>query len=189
MFGYGKSSLLTVSRENGFVRGVYHGDLLRFKKSIWGGLATSDPPSYLEKELEFLGKNLSDRAAHLRACLTHISKAHKRQIVIFLDNIDQRPEEFQDRVFLIGQSFAETWPATVFISLRPDTFNTSRNKGSLAAYQPRVFTISPPRVDQVIKLRLRFVLNYLQDTGKFKSLGPTLSLRSDSLLRYIEVLL
>ncbi len=175
--------------ENGFVRGVYHGDLIRFKKGIWGGLATANPTAYSEKEVEFLATNLADRAAHLRACLTHISKAHKRQIVIFLDNVDQRPVDFQDRVFLIGQSFAETWPATVFISLRPETFNSSRTKGSLAAYQPRVFTISPPRVDQVIKLRLRFVLNYLQDTGQLTSLGPALSLRSDSLVRYIEVLL
>ena len=175
--------------DNGFVRGVYHGDLIRFRKGIWGSLATTNPSAYFEKEVEFLNNKMSDRAAHLRACLNHISKGHKRQIVIFLDNVDQRPVDFQDRVFLIGQSFAETWPATVFISLRPDTFNTSRTKGSLAAYQPRVFTISPPRVDQVIKLRLQFVLNYLQDTGKLSSLGPNLSLRSASLVRYIEVLL
>jgi len=175
--------------ENGFVRGVYHGELLRFGKGIYGSLAASNPTAYADKELEFLSSKLADRAAHLRACLTHISKGHKRQIVVFLDNVDQRPIEFQDRVFLIGQSFAETWPATVFISLRPDTFNSSRIKGSLAAYQPRVFTISPPRVDQVIKLRLQFVLNYLQDTGKLSSLGPNLSIRSDSLLRYIEVLI
>jgi hypothetical protein len=174
---------------NGFVRGVYHGDLIRFRKGIWGALATSDADAYSMKEIEFLDAKLADRAAHLRSCLEHISKAHKRQIVVFLDNVDQRPVDFQDRVFLIGQSFAETWPATVFISLRPDTFNISRTKGSLAAYQPRVFTISPARVDQVIKLRLSFVLNYLRDTGKLSSLGPHLSLRSGSLVRYIEVLL
>ncbi|MDG7001989.1 MAG: hypothetical protein JRN15_23055, partial [Nitrososphaerota archaeon] len=175
--------------ENGFVRGVYHGELLRFRKGIYGSLAETDPAAFSVKEIEFLSSKLNDRAAHLRACLTHISKGHKRQIVVFLDNIDQRPIEFQDRVFLIGQSLAETWPATVFISLRPDTFNSSRMKGSLAAYQPRVFTISPPRVDSVIKLRLQFVLSYLQDTGHLSSLGPNLSVRSDSLLSYVEVLI
>jgi hypothetical protein len=177
------------TEENGFVRGVYHSELARFKKGIWVELATTDPAAFKAKELEFLDSNLKDRASHLRACLIHISKARKRQIVIFLDNVDQRPEEFQDRVFLIGQSLAETWPATVFISLRPSSFNTSRSKGSLAAYQPRVFTISPPRVDLVINLRLRFVLNYLHDSGKFASLGPNLSLKSPTLYRYIEVLL
>ncbi len=175
--------------ENGFVRGVYHSELARFKKGIWGGLAVTDPAAYLGKELEFFEANLGDRAAHLRSCLTHISKARRRQIILFLDNVDQRPEEFQDRVFLIGQSMAETWPATVFISLRPSTFNTSRSKGSLAAYQPKVFTISPPRVDLVINLRLRFVLNYLQNTGNFASLRQSLSIKSPTLVRYIEVLL
>jgi hypothetical protein len=175
--------------ENGFVRGVYHGELLRFRKGIYGSLAENDPAAFALKEIEFLSSRLSDRAAHLRACLTHISKGHKRQVVVFLDNVDQRPIEFQDRVFLIGQSLAETWPATVFISLRPDTFNNSRIKGSLAAYQPRVFTISPPRVDSVIRLRLQFVLSYLRDTGHLATLGPDLSIRSESLLRYVEVLI
>ena len=36
---------------------------------------------------------------------------------------------------------------------------------------------------------VQFVLNYLQDTGKLTSLGPSLSLRSESLVNYIGVLL
>jgi hypothetical protein len=68
--------------ENGFVRGVYHSELARFKKGIWGGLAAIDAPAYSMKELEFLDTSMKDRAAHLRACLTHISKARRRQIVI-----------------------------------------------------------------------------------------------------------
>jgi hypothetical protein len=175
--------------ENGFVRGVYHGELLRFSRGIYAGLAGKNPDAYLNREIEFLREKLQDKAAHLRACLTHIFKAHRRQIVIFLDNIDQRPFDFQERVFLIGQSFAETWPATVFISLRPETFYHSRTRGSLAAYQPRVFTIAPPRVDQVIKLRLEFVLKQAQSTGTFGSLSPGLSVKSGSLNGYIEVLL
>ena len=173
----------------GFVRGVYHGELVRFSRGIYVKLAETDPGEYLNREIEFLHEKLQDKAAHLRACLTHISKAHKRQIVIFLDNVDQRPFDFQERVFLIGQSFAETWPATVFISLRPDTFYHSRTKGSLAAYQPRVFTIAPPRVDQVINLRLEFVLAQVGSTGTFRSLSSGLSVKSESLMRYIQVLL
>ncbi len=175
--------------EDNFVRGVYHGELIRFRKGIYGALAIKNPELYLEREIEFLRDKLQDKAAHFRACLTHLSKAHKRQVVIFLDNVDQRPFDFQERVFLIGQSFAETWPATVFISLRPDTFYHSRTKGSLTAYQPRVFTIAPPRVDHVIELRLEFVLAQLQSTGTFGSLSPGLSVKSESLTRYVDVLL
>ncbi len=175
--------------EDGFVRGVYHGELARFKKGIYGRFATTNPDLFAEKEIEFLQGKLVDRAAHLRASLEHISKARKRQIVIFLDNIDQRPTEFQDRVFLIGQSLAETWPVAVFICLRPETFYSSRIKGVLAAYQPRVFTIAPPRIDLVITLRLQFVLEQIRESGHFSALPPGLSLHSDSLLKYVEVLI
>jgi hypothetical protein len=86
--------------DNKFIRGVYHSDLARFAKGIYGGFAQSEPKTYLEREIEFLHAKLRDEPGHLRACLTHISKAHLRQIVIFLDNVDQRPIDFQDRVFL-----------------------------------------------------------------------------------------
>jgi len=175
--------------ENGFVRGVYYGELARFKKGIYGQFAQSNPELYLQKEIEFLENKLADRGAHLRSSLEHISKGRKRQIVVFLDNIDQRPTDFQDRVFLIGQSLAETWPVTVFISLRPETFYTSRMKGALAAYQPRVFTIAPPRIDLVIAARLQFVLEQIRETGRFSGLPSGLSLHSQSLMRYVEVLI
>jgi hypothetical protein len=176
-------------RERDFIRGVYHGDLLRFSRGIYADLKKIDEKAFLGKEIDFLASKLEDRAAHLRACLEHIWKAHKRQIVIFLDNVDQRPFEFQERAFLIGQSLAETWPATVFIALRPDTFYHSRTKGSLTAYQPRVFTISPPRIDIVIKKRLQFALDQLRRTGRLAVFPDNVTINSDTLSRYMAVLL
>lgn len=174
---------------NNFVRGVYHGDLIRFSRGIYSPLSKTNPEAYAEKETEFLREQLQNKSGHLRASLNHISKAQRRQIVIFLDNVDQRPLDFQERVFLIGQSLAEGWPATVFISLRPDTFYLSKTKGSLTAYQPRVFTIAPARVDQVIILRLQFVLDQLKSSGTLRSLSSGVSLGSTSLNEYVEVLL
>jgi hypothetical protein len=176
-------------RERDFIRGVYHGDLLRFSRGIYADLKKIDEKAFIEKEIDFLASKLEDRAAHLRACLEHVWKAHKRQIVIFLDNVDQRPFEFQERAFLIGQSLAETWPATVFIALRPDTFYHSRTKGSLTAYQPRVFTISPPRIDIVIKKRLQFALDQLRRTGRLAVFPANVTINSDTLSRYMAVLL
>lgn len=176
-------------RERDFIRGVYHGDLLRFSRGIYADLKKVDEKAFLIKEIEFLASKQEDRAAHLRACLEHVWKAHKRQIVIFLDNVDQRPFDFQERAFLIGQSLAETWPATVFIALRPDTFYHSRTKGSLAAYQPRVFTISPPRIDIVIKKRLHFALDQLKRTGRLSAFPANITINSETLSRYMAALL
>ena len=172
-----------------FVRGVYHGQLIRFSKGIYAELRKVDEGAYAVKELEFLEARLRDRSAHLRACLEHISSGQKQQVVIFLDNVDQRPFEFQDQVFLIGHSLAETWPATVFISLRPGTFFHSRAKGSLSAYQPRVFTVAPPRIDLVIKKRMRFAKQQLKDTGRLGSFPEALALTSATLETYVGVIL
>ena len=172
-----------------FVRGVYHGELDRFAKSVYGSVRDSDPALYKMKEIELLASKIADEPAHLQVCMEHLSKAQDRLVVVCLDNIDQRPREFQEEVFQIGHSLAETWPANVFISLRPDTFYHSRTKGALAAYQPRVFTVSPPRVDEVIIKRLQYALDRLKYTGKMAGSPAWLSVNSESLLKYLEVLL
>lgn len=113
----------------------------------------------------------------------------KRQIIVFLDNIDQRDADFQEQVFLIGQSLAEAWPATVFLSLRPDTFYRSRNVGSLTAYQPRVFTIAPPDIKQVIDKRLRFCAGLVNDPLMRQQLMPqALDQQAATLGVYLDIL-
>src|SRR5438045_9524837 len=91
-----------------------------------------DEKGYALKEIEFLGGKVENRASHLRSCLEHISKGRKRQIVIFLDNIDQRPPGFQEQTFVIGQSLAE---------LAGNCFPLPINKASQSSY--RLETTNP----------------------------------------------
>jgi len=144
--------------ERNFVRGVYNIDLERFSKSIYADLRESAPGSYKDKEIAFLGGLVGNITEHLRRSLSHLSKGRKKQIVIFLDNADQRDDEIQQAVFLIAQELAENWPATVFVALRPETFHRSAKVGALSGYHPKAFTISPPRIDTVIEKRLRFAI-------------------------------
>ncbi|MDT3445989.1 hypothetical protein [Pseudofrankia sp. BMG5.37] len=109
--------------------------------------------------------------------------------VIVLDNVDHHEAELQERVFVVGQSLADTWPAAVFISLRPDTFFRSRKAGSVAAYQPRVFTVSPPRAELVISKRLVFARDQLLEKGRLESMPENLTIDSDKLLAYLDVLI
>lgn len=175
--------------ERNFVRGVYHANLQRFSRGIYSEIRDTDPGEYQRRELETLERATSDTEAHLRASLEHITSAQKRQIVIFLDNVDQRPLQFQEQVFLIAQGLATRWPGTVFVSLRPETFYRSRARGSLAAYQPRVFTISPPRIDLVLRRRLEFAQKRLKATGTLEALGPSVSFKSQALEAYVHALL
>lgn len=171
-----------------FVKGTYHSELKRFENGIFGDLKTENPSEYAAKQRELLAGYMDDDDGHLRRSFEHIRNGRRKQIVVFLDNVDQRLPPFQEEVFLIAQAFAEHWPATVFVSLRPETFAKSRDSGTLSAYQPRVFTIEPPRVDRVLSRRIRFALRTLENSGSFRSLPENVSFRSDSLLSYLHVL-
>jgi hypothetical protein len=175
--------------ENKFVRDVYRGELVRFGRGVYGPYRESNPALYTEKEISFLEEKIKDRASHLRASLEQIVKAHHRQIVLFLDNIDQRSVEFQEQVYVIGHALAETWPIVTFICLRPDTFYSSRNHGSLSAYQPRAFSITPPRIDAVIVKRLQYALFKMGSAGRMENFPPNISINSPSLRSFLESLI
>jgi len=144
--------------ERNFVYGVYDLDLKKFAKGIYGELAASDPPRFKEKQIEFLDRQLNDQANHLRRTFEHLTKARNKQVVIFIDNCDQRDDAIQQEAFLVAQELASHWPATVFVSLRPETFYRSLKTGALTGYHPKAFSIAPPRVNLVIEKRLEFAL-------------------------------
>lgn len=175
--------------ERHFIHGVYHGRLEQFSRGIAGDLKATNPSEFADREFRFLNDLVADTEQHLRASLEHASKGQRRQIVAFLDNVDQRPAKFQDEVFLIAQAFATNWPMTVFLALRPETFAESRSHGSLSGYQPRVFTISPPRVDLVLQRRLRWALARLEKNGGLDLLPGGGLLHSENLEAYLRLLL
>lgn len=172
--------------DDSFIRGVYHFELNRFSQGIYKNL---QPNEFQKKEIEFLASKTEDFEHHILKSFKHITSARRKQIVIFLDNVDQRPDTFQDQVFLKAQSFAETWPVTVFLSLRPDTFTHSKSNGTIAAYQPRIFTISPPRIDKVLEKRLTWGLSVMKEKGRLPGFPETMTLDSIRLEQYVEMLL
>lgn len=175
--------------ERNFVRGVYDLDLKRFERGIYGDLKDVNPLLYKEKELAFLGQKLASKEEHLKHALDHISKGRRKQIVVFLDNADQRAEDVQQEVFLIAQELAERWPAMVFVALRPETFHRSYRTGVLSGYHPKAFTISPPRIDLVIRKRLAFSLRITRGEIPIGVLGEETLVRFRSLEKIIQVFL
>jgi len=159
-------------RDNNFVRGIYHGELLKFSKGIYGPLKDSVPEKFRAKEIEYLEAKLTHHEQHCMASLDHLTKARQQQAILFLDNADQRSDSIQQQVFIIAQSMASHWPLTVFLALRPETFYRSRERGSLSAYHLKAFTIAPPRVDLVLEKRLSFGLDITQGNLPATALPP-----------------
>lgn len=149
-----------------FLRGTYHDEVRRFAKGVNADLKTLDAPEFKRREIDHLLAMASHPEDHLRRSLTHLVTLRRQQIIVVLDNIDQRESDDQERAFLIAETIAKTWPCTVFVTLRPETFNTSRVSGALSGYQPRAFTIEPPRVERVVVARLKFGLRYYEAEGR-----------------------
>lgn len=144
--------------ERNFVRGIYDLDLKRFASGVFADLKQSAPDRFAQKEIEHLATLLSQKDRHLKRALEHVFRGRQKQIVLFLDNTDQRDAHTQELAFLIAQELAESWPMMVFLALRPETFHRSKKIGALTGYHAKAFTIAPPRIDLVIKKRLAFAL-------------------------------
>ncbi len=173
--------------ERDFARRVYAQDLAEFRESPWGELAETNEAKYREKEIEHLAGLLEKREEHLKRSLDHLSEHGKHQVVTILDNVDQRESAFQDRIFVLAETLAKTWPGTVFVALRPDTFNRSKRAGALTAYQPRVFAVAPPRVDDVIQKRLSFGRAQITAHGRLPATHQAVR-NTDDLYNYLDIL-
>lgn len=142
--------------EASFVESIYHRDLLDFDKTTPGRLKETNRAKYDDERISFLIDLTKKTDMHLRASLGHLSRGRGKQIILVLDNADQRSFEVQQETFLIAQEFASTRNLLVFVALRPSTFFLSKTTGALSGYQNKVLTISPPPADEVVQKRLIF---------------------------------
>jgi len=174
--------------EEAFVKAVYKADIKRFDRSIYGSLKESSPEKYADKLLDMLADKQANRSEHTRRCVEYLAKDKRKQIIIALDNADQRSLEVQQEAFIIAQSLAAEWSATVFISVRPKTFFFSKRSGALSAYPHRVFTVAPPRIDEVIEKRLVFALNIAEGRVQLERLRA-ISLNLSNIASLIKITL
>ncbi len=156
-----------------FVRHCYFKDLETFKNSVYvKRLYETNNSEAISKEILFLTEKLEDQAEHLRRSLIHLAKGQNKQIVIFVDNCDQRNDPDQELAFLIANEFASNWPALVFLTLRPETFHRAKKEeGALSGYHTKAFTIAPPRIDDVLSKRLVFARKITQGEIKLSILS------------------
>lgn len=172
----------------GFIKGVYAQKISKFSKGLYGPYKEKNPEKYEEKLIKMLEELIFIKDQHLKNALNHISKSNKKQIIICLDNADQRSFEVQQQSFIIAQELAKEWKATVFISVRPQTFYKSKQAGALTAYPHKVFTISPPRVDVVIEKRLLFALKMAEGKIPVETI-PNVNLNSLNLAYFLKALI
>jgi GTPase SAR1 family protein len=139
-----------------FANAIYHSDLVDFDKSVKGALKGIDDMAYQRERVTFLSGKIDMHDKHLQASLGHLARGRNKQIILVLDNADQRTFEVQQETFLIAQELAASRNLLVFVALRPSTFYLSKTTGALSAYQNKILTIAPPPADEVVQKRLVF---------------------------------
>ncbi len=177
--------------DNAFVSSVYYLDLAHFdKKSIYAQLQGVNDTLFVEKRIDFLSAKIADKKGHLKRSLDYISKNQSKQVIVFIDNVDQRDYDVQQAAFLVAQEMAANWSVTVYIALRPESYNRSLNEGALSGYHPKAFSIAPPRIDEVIVKRLKFARKMTTGKIKIPALSPGIDLGTfDTALRaFIETI-
>lgn len=170
-----------------FVKGTYASEISKFSKSIWGYLKESNPDKYEEKLYTELERHINLTDQHLKRSIQHLAKARHKQIIISIDNADQRDFSIQQEAFIISQELAKEWDAVVFVAVRPQTFYKSKRAGALTAYPHKVFTISPPRTDLMIDKRLQFALDMAE--GKLPIQKHEFGLKTKSLALFLKALI
>lgn len=170
------------------VKNVYWPETKRFATSITGSLYKNDSDKYNEKLTEHLASLASRREDHLAKVLQFLSKSQKRQVIIFIDNADQRSENTQQKAFLVAQELSQSWHATVFVALRPTTFHSSVKAGALSGYHPKAFSIAPPRIDKVIQRRLDFGIKLAAGDIKIEGISNAIKVNLHTLCDLMKVL-
>lgn len=166
---------------------IYRVELSEFDNGYMAPLRESQPDIFQQKRIEYIQSLIGNRADFLRNCLAELASDRKCQLIIVIDNADQRTVPVQNDAFIIAHELASTWNALVFLSLRPQTFHTSKRSGAVSAYPPKVFVISPPKLEDVIEKRLSFALKISE--GRLPVSGiKGLSLHVESLAILIKAL-
>ncbi|MBS3667658.1 hypothetical protein [Vreelandella boliviensis] len=171
-----------------FIKGIYASDIHRFSNGIWGEKKESNPELYETKLLEMLESKTAEKDQHLKRCINGHANSTKKQVIISLDNADQRDFDIQQNAFIIGQELAKEWNSTVFVSVRPQTFFKSKRSGALAAYPHKIFTISPPRIDVVIKKRLLFALSLAEGNVPIEAINYV-KINAGNLAQFLKALI
>ncbi|MEC7307407.1 hypothetical protein [Vibrio crassostreae] len=172
--------------DDNFIRSVYKDEIKRFERGLWGKYKDSNPEKFDDKLIEMLEIKQSNRRDHIKQSVDYLSTTRQKQIIISLDNADQREFDIQQEAFIISQELAKEWKSTVFLSVRPQTFYKSKRSGALNAYPHKIFTILPPRVEDVVSKRLMFASRLARGQETAVDLGVV---KSENLAIYLDVLI
>jgi hypothetical protein len=139
------------------LRTIYKIEIEQQKKGIWEHI--KDEEKLNEKIAEFISKQMEDPILHLTKISNYLIYQCNKRLCIVIDNADQLTEEIQKEVFILGHSLHRNLKVMILISLREGYFYKFKNKPPFDAYHSTVFHITAPPYREVLRKRIKYVLN------------------------------
>jgi len=103
---------------------------------------------------------------HLRSIVTYLKEKKQFQVILVLDNMDQKHPNLQDRLYHIGNEFVYGCNLVVIISLREATYRRMTNSPNFTAFASKEFHVKAQPLDLILEKRLDFLSNRIS-TKKF----------------------
>lgn len=146
-----------------------------------------DPDDKNKQIGQLLAKYQDYSPDHLLAIVSYLKTKKNAQVVVILDNMDQKLPELQDKLYQIGHEFVYGCDLVVVISLRESTYRRMTNSPTFNAFALREFHVKAQPIDLILEKRLTFLQNRL--TSKKVSLDtPTGKIEVQDFDRFISLL-
>jgi hypothetical protein len=121
--------------------------------------------AYEEKISPFLQTWQSDLQDYVPRLLLFAGYAQRRNIVLFIDNVDQLSPDFQALIFLLAQRVTRTIKSTTIVALREEAYYAASIQRTFTAYTSHKFHIASPRFRAMIGNRINYAINLLRASG------------------------
>lgn len=146
---------------------IFNQEFEIYKKQILSDYS-SDSKEYKELTTKFISEKLEDTKLFSEKIATHWMNKNKK-LVIFIDNMDQLPNDLQDTCFLTATEISERLDCLVIVSMREERYFDANSRGVLDAYQNSGFHLSSPVIPEVIIKRIDYILETLKYTADIES--------------------
>lgn len=101
---------------------------------------------------------------HLHAIVSYLKEKKNYQVIVILDNMDQKPPELQDKLYQIGNEFVYGCNLVVIVSFREATYRRMTNSPNINAFASKEFHVKAQPIDLILEKRLDFLRNKLSTT-------------------------
>lgn len=109
---------------------------------------------------------------HLLAIVSYLHNKRKNQVILILDNMDQKAPGLQDKLYQVGNEFVYGCNLVVVLSLREATYRRMTNSPNFNAFASREFHVKAQAIDMILEKRFAFLRNRLS-TEKVTVETPT----------------